>query len=328
MDLSDFLVNSDSRNPYMGTVIKKLTNAYHVQSDLPDAGERICTLSQRLKRASEGDPITIGDRVCWNEAAQITSVLPRRNRVSRRSAVPMPSAHAHEHIIAANVDQVVAVIAAAHPRLSWRLLDRYLVSAESAHIPALICLTKIDLVEGAASDTPEGAPLGAEITAVAAEYAALGYGMILSSTLTGQGIAELKAALHGRVSVLIGKSGAGKTSLLNAIQPGLGLRVQATNERTGKGRHTTTHLEMFCFEPDSGSAIIDTPGMREFGLWDVDGADLASCFPEMRPLLGMCRFGLSCLHNEEPGCTIRRAVMDGRISPYRYQSYLKLRAEL
>jgi ribosome biogenesis GTPase len=309
--LNAFLKIAD---PQIGIVVKKIANAYLVQSA---DSTLTCTLSQRLKRQSTGDPVTIGDQVCWNEAAQITTVVPRRNQLARRSAVPMPGAHAHEQIIAANVDQVVPVFAAANPRLAWPLLDRYLVSAESAEIPALVCITKLDLVAGR--------PEGAEIEAVAAEYRAIGYGVILTSTVSGRGMDEFKAALQGRLSVFVGKSGVGKTSLLNTIEPGLGLRVQETIQVTGKGRHTTTHQEMFALE--SGGAIIDTPGVREFGLWDVDEDDLALFFPEMRPLVGTCKFGRDCRHVHEPGSSIRQAVNAGQISPYRYESYLKLRSD-
>jgi ribosome biogenesis GTPase len=250
-------------------------------------------------------------------AGQIVEVLPRRNRLARRSAVPMPSAHAHEQIIAANVDQIVAVFAAANPRPAWNLLDRYLVSAEAADIPALICLTKLDLIEGRVE--------AAEIRSVLAEYQTLGYPVVLTSTVTGEGLNELKASLCDRLSVVVGKSGVGKTSLLNAFEPGLGLRVQETSRSTGKGRHTTTNFEMFSLA--CGGSIIDTPGIREFGLWDMEQDDLALFFPEMRPLVGTCKFGLDCEHDQEPGCAIRKAVGVGTISPYRYQSYLKLKQE-
>jgi ribosome biogenesis GTPase len=148
---------------------------------------------------------------------------------------------------------------------------------------------------------------------------------VLTSSFTGEGIDELRGALAGRVSVLVGKSGVGKTALLNALQPGLGLRVKEVNQITGKGRHTTTNLEMFPL--DGGGAIVDTPGTREFGLWQFED-DLALLFPEMRPLVGKCRFGVDCQHDEEPGCAIRKAVMDEQIHPRRYQSYLLLNKEL
>jgi len=300
--------------PNTGFVTKKSTNSYSIQAGL----ERLtCTLSTRLKRAAESDPVAIGDFVRWNEAGQLIEVLPRRNQLVRRAAKPMPTSFAHEQIIAVNLDQVIPVFAAANPKPAWNLLDRYLVSAESAEIPALIVITKLDLLDGS--------PAAAEIQSVAAEYRAIGYEVILTSAETGLGLAELRAALSGRLSVLVGKSGVGKSSLLNALEPGLGLKVQQTSQMTGKGRHTTTHLEMFPLA--LGGAIIDTPGIREFGLWNVETDDLALFFPEMRPFVGACKFGLDCSHDQEPGCAIRRAVNAGQISPYRYQSYLKLKAE-
>ena len=198
--------------------------------------------------------------VIWNETAQITEVLPRRNQLSRRGAVPMPGAYAHEQVIVANVDQVIPVFAAANPRPAWNLLDRYLVSAESAEIPALICLTKMDLVEGS--------PQAEEIEAVASEYRAIGYEVVLTSTVTGRGLDDLKARLHGRLSALIGKSGVGKTSLLNAVEPGLGLRVQAISKATGKGRHTTSTSEIFALGVWAGpSSIHPAFASSACGMW-------------------------------------------------------------
>jgi ribosome biogenesis GTPase / thiamine phosphate phosphatase len=303
--------NMNNATSNSGIVIRKTRNNYLIWS----GSERIeCLLSNRMKKESATNPVAVGDEVIWNEAAQITEVLPRRNWLSRRGAVPMPSAHAQEQVLAVNVDRVVCVLAAANPRPTWHLLDRFLVSAEVAKIPALICLTKLDLVEG---DQQE------EIEAVAGEYRAIGYDIVLTSTLTGRGLGELKARFQGCLSALIGKSGVGKTSLLNAVEPGLELRVQTTSKATGKGRHTTSAAEIFTLA--SGGAIIDTPGIREFGLWDVAEHDLAWFFPEMRPFVGRCKFRLDCSHDEEPGCAIRKAVVEGQISPYRYQSYLKLR---
>jgi len=224
--------------------------------------------------------------------------------------------YTNEQVIAANIDQIVPVFSTANPIPKWGLLDRYLATAEAAELPVLICITKTDL---AGSDT--------ELQEVLAEYGAIGYQIIQVSAFTGEGNLELQSALQGRNSVLVGKSGVGKTSLLNALQPGLGLRVrEVTRGKKGKGRHTTTHLEMFPL--DFGGMVIDTPGIREFGLWDIYADELAWCFPEMRPFIGQCKFGLDCRHDAEPGCAVRRAVMAGTISPRRYHSFMHLAEEL
>jgi len=300
-----------------GVVYKKTVGSYAVHTD---GRTTICTLASRL-REKHIDTVVVGDLVRYipisGGAGSIVEVLPRHNQLSRRSAVPMPTAHAFEQVIAANVDQVAAVISAANPPPKWNLLDRYLVSAEWANIPTLICITKSDLAQGKGGQPDE------HISQAAEEYTRIGYRVALTSAVTGRGLETLRQELQGRVSVLLGKSGVGKTSLLNALQPDLGLRVNQVSQVTGKGKHTTTHQELFSL--DFGGAIIDTPGLREFGLWEVDGHDLAQLFPEMRPFIGRCRFRLDCRHDEEPGCAVRQAVMDGRISPRRYQSYMKLK---
>jgi len=264
------------------------------------------------------DPVAIGDHVRFIDAgdgtAMINEVLPRQSTLSRPA--PIPGQRVFEQVIVSNVDQVVPVFAAASPTPKWGLLDRYLVSAEASGLPALIVITKLDLAH-------KNRQLEADLEI----YRRIGYTICLVSSVTSQGLDELKGLLAGRTSVLIGKSGVGKTSLLNAIQPGLGLRVkEVSHGDLGKGRHTTTHLEMFGL--DIGGSLVDTPGMREFGLWDVNGEDLALFFPEMVDYVGQCKFGLSCRHDSEPGCAIRQAVIAEKISPYRYKSYQNLRGEL
>jgi ribosome biogenesis GTPase len=313
-----------------GIVYRKLSGFYTVQVD----GQAVtCTLATGLRKLAGKhiDPVAVGDHVRFGLTPEgngtIDEVLPRRNKLARRSAVPMPGAHAFEQVIAANVDQVIPVFSAAQPEPKWPLLDRYLVSAEAAEIPALVLITKLDLVTqerqvrpaSCASCPPEW------LSEAVAIYRQAGYRVLLTSAATGEGLDELKAALQGRCSVLLGKSGVGKTSLLNALQPGLGLRVNEVSRATSKGKHTTTHQEMFSL--DFGGAVVDTPGVREFGLWEVDGSDLALFFPEMQPFVGRCRFGLDCAHDEEPGCAVRKAVMAGQVSPLRYHSYLRLREE-
>jgi len=256
------------------------------------------------------DPIAVGDAVSFIDSSDgtgmITKVLPRRTTLSRNA----PGGKGLEQVVAANVDQIVAVFAAARPAPKWGLLDRHLVSAESSSLPAVICITKIDLVEEGFLD---------EVRV----YEQIGYTVVLTSAVVGTGLEESKQALSGRLSVLVGKSGVGKTTLLNAIQPDLGLRVAEVSDKTNKGKHTTSHLEMF--ELDFGGSIIDTPGMREFGVWGVDTKDLVQLFPEMRRYIGRCRFGASCSHSHEPGCVIKQAVEGGEIAQRRYNSYLRLK---
>jgi ribosome biogenesis GTPase len=327
-------MNTDDKYDH-GIVFQKTLGHYNVHSD---GREFDCVLSSRLRknliyptadptslahvvrevRAIEGiDPVAIGDQVVFfetgNGAGMITEILPRRAKLSRPAT--MPGARVFEQVIVANADQVVPVFSASNPPPKWPLLDRYLVSAEASGLPALICITKLDLAQPG-NGVDEALDL----------YHKIGYEVRCVSSLTGEGLDELKQSLCGRFSVFIGKSGVGKTSLLNAIQPELGLRVRAVGYgKLRKGRHTTTHLEMFSLE--IGGAVVDTPGMREFGLWDVGADDLALFFPEMQALVGSCKFGLDCRHDSEPGCAIRKAVMDGNIHPWRYKSLMTLQEE-
>ena len=273
---------------------------------------------QEVREIDHVDPVAIGDRVRFVDAGDshgmIVEILPRDSKLSRPA--PVPGQRVFEQVIVSNADLIVPVFSAANPTPKWGLLDRYLASAEAAGLPALIVINKFDLAW-------KNPALDEEVEV----YRRIGYPVLLVSAVTGEGMEELKQTLQGKLSVFVGKSGVGKTSLLNALQPGLGLRVKAvSNGEVGKGRHTTTHLEMF--ELDFGGTLVDTPGMREFGLWDITAEELADLFPEMAEFVGQCRFGLSCHHDREPGCAIRKGVMDGAISPYRYQSYMRLREEL
>ena len=314
-----------------GMVTRKLRGQYTVrtgQRDLP------CSISSRLRKlliypmadASSlhhrvqkveeidvVDPVAVGDTVEFVEAGDgtgvIHEVLPRRSKLSRLAPGPTPL----EQVMVANVDQAVIVFAAAKPEPRWGLLDRYLVTAESSDLPALIVITKMDLLD--ADDLEE-----VEI------YRKIGYPVLLTSAVDGRGLEEVRAALAGKISIFMGKSGVGKSSLLNAVQPDLGLKVSAVGKgEVGKGKHTTTHLEMFPL--DGGGGVIDTPGMRTFALWDVREDEMAYFFIEMRPYLGKCQFKANCMHENEPGCAIRKAVNQNRIDPRRYDSYLKLLRE-
>jgi ribosome biogenesis GTPase len=326
------IINEDGQ----GVVYRKTLGHYTVRAN---GRELDCVLSSRLRKqliyptadptslrhrvqkvheVEHFDPVAIGDRVSFINAGDgsgmINEVLPRRSTLSRPA--PVPGQRVFEQVIVSNVDQVIPVFAAASPTPKWGLLDRYLISAEASGLPALIVITKLDL-----------AWKNRQLEADLETYKRIGYTICTVSSVTGEGLDELKEALAGQTSVLIGKSGVGKTSLLNAIQPGLGLQVKEVSRgKTGKGRHTTSHLEMFRL--DIGGALVDTPGMREFGLWNINSEDLAWYFPEMAGYIGQCKFGLSCHHDVEPGCAIRQAVMAEKISPYRYKSYLNLQSEL
>jgi ribosome biogenesis GTPase / thiamine phosphate phosphatase len=269
------------------------------------------------------DPVAVGDAVRFVDIQDgrglIIEVLPRRNRLARRD--PYPGMHKFEQVVVSNVDYVIPVFAAACPTPKWGLLDRYLTSAESLNIPALVVITKLDLIR----DPSRGSDN--ELQSAIDVYRRIGYPILLTSSISGEGLDELRHILKGRVSAFVGKSGVGKTALLNALEPGLGLRVSAVGTgEVGKGKHTTSAAEMVTTA--FGADIVDTPGMREFGLIDMEPDDLAGFFPEMRPFIGKCKFGLGCSHNEEPGCAIRKAVMNETISPHRYQSYLRLKEEL
>ncbi len=325
-----------SPEPLCGTVTQKLPSTYWVR--LAGGETRLCAISNKLRKQliypiaaptsrrrrvvavkalDDVDPLAVGDHVRLAEAGAdaqgqprglITEILPRRNTLTRCTAVPMPGAQPFEQVLAANVDQLLAVCPAGQPAQRRWVLDQYLAGAEAAGVPALVCLTKLDQAEAV--------PL-AEETAL---YQAVGYPVLATSARTGAGLEALRAALTGRVSVLLGKSGVGKTSLLNALEPGLGQRVRDVNARTGEGRHATTSPCLFALA--AGGSVIDTPGQREFKLWDPAAVD--QLFPEMRPYLGRCRFGADCAHTHEPGCAVRAAVAAGHIAASRYQSYQRL----
>ncbi len=321
--------NPQLKDAQTGMVVRKNRGQYLVQVD----GRSIpCSISSRLRKkliyplADPGslhhrvqrvdridtvDPIAVGDNVSFLDAGDgtgvIHEVLPRKSQLSRKDVGFVPL----EMVQVANIDQVVIVFAAARPEPKWNLLDRYLVSAEVSGLPAIICMTKLDLVDEA------------EIAAELAVYRGIGYQILLTSASQGLGIEETRQALTGRISILMGKSGVGKTSLLNAIQPGLGLKVSEVGKGDiGKGRHTTVTMEMFPL--NGGGAVVDTPGMRTYTLWEVSADRLAEMFVEMRPYIGRCQFQSNCRHEHEPGCAIRKAVNAGKITPQRYQSYLKL----
>jgi ribosome biogenesis GTPase len=268
-----------------------------------------------ISAAAETLKLAVGDRVSLEqegEASAIAEILPRRSRLARRA----PGGGQGERIVAANVDQVVIVFAAANPEPHPRMLDRFLVIAEANDLSARIVINKVELVGGAA---------------VAAErwrdYERAGYPVHYTSVKRREGLEALHDALAGQVSVLTGPSGVGKSSLLNAMFEGLNLRIGEISESVNKGRHTTVGGYLHPLTGPEGGYVADTPGLREVGMWALSPTELDQCFPELRPYLTGCRFA-DCRHSVEPDCQVRDAVQRGDVSVARYESFIKLRDEL
>ena len=276
---------------------------------------RSVSMRGRLKKET-GDAIklAVGDDVVLerderNSDWVITEILERRSKLARRA----PGGARGERVIAANIDQVVVVFAAANPEPHPRMLDRFLVIAEGNDLRARIIINKIDLVDIATT------------RARFADYTRAGYPLHFTSVKRGDGLEEVRDTLADRVSVLSGPSGVGKSSLMNTLFPGLNLRVGEISESVNKGRHTTVGAMLHPLP--GGGAVVDTPGLREVGMWGLDPDALDVCFPELRPYLNQCRFR-DCTHAVEPGCAVRAALDAGDVSRARWESYLKLRAEL
>ena len=265
-----------------------------------------CSLRGRIKQ-NEGS-IAVGDRVeverLEDGSCRIESVLPRSSVLSRRSF-----AKRREQVLAANVDQVAAVVAVERPEPDLFLLDRILAVAELNALDSFIACNKADLAE------TDGIP------AFLAPYEDAGYEVIRVSAKSGEGIDRLAERLAGHITVLAGASGTGKSSLVNAMVPGLELRVGEVGERSGRGKHTTTAGRLIPLGDDT--FIADTPGVQNFEPAALEPAELSSVFREFRPHLDQCRFA-DCRHREEPGCAVREAVADGQVSERRHESYLAL----
>ena len=213
-------------------------------------------------------------------------------------------------MIVTNVDQMVIVASAAEPRLKPALIDRYLVTAEKSKLRPVVCINKIDLVSPA------------DLQPLAGVFSRMGYAVLMVSATTGQGIDRLRREFAGRATVIVGQSGVGKTSLLNAIELGLDLRVAAVSTETQKGKHTTTAARLVRLAT-SGGYVVDTPGIRQFQLWDVIPAEVAGYFRDLRPFINRCKYP-NCSHRHETDCAVKDAVADGWLDARRYESYCQL----
>ena len=291
-----------------GWITRLLSGFYSVQTE---QGTVVCQLRGRLKKhRSAGDIIALGDHVriqLQNDGTgSIEEIAPRQTALVRSA----PTARGvYRQVLLANPDQAVFVFACAQPEPHLRMLDRFLIVAEQQGIPPLVVANKIDLA------TPE-------VIQKFETYPPLGYPVIFTSARTGQGIDELRERLVGKLSALAGPSGVGKSSLLNAVQPELGLAVREVSQATEKGRHTTVIRQLFPL--DAGGYVADLPGMRMLSLWDIQPEELDGYFPELRNLVQECLYN-DCNHQNVPGCAVIEAVNRGTVSPERYESYLRLR---
>ena len=307
-----------------GLVVKAQSGFFNVHTD---AGDRVCQVRGRLKQKwLDTDLVALGDRVRISLAedgtGMIEEIAERESALARLS----PSAHGRgsrrwdragylserEQVIVANLDQVVFVLSCAQPAPRLRMLDRLLVGAEFQRIPAVICANKVDLVSHQ------------DALAMFDIYEQIGYPLLYTSAVMGEGVAELCDVLRENISALVGPSGVGKTALLNAIQPGLGLRVREVSRATTKGRHTTVAPQLVPL--DVGGWVADTPGIRALAFFEMDPEEVDAYFPDIAPFVTECRFS-DCTHTVEPGCAVIAAVESGRVSGHRYESYVRLREE-
>lgn len=303
-----------------GRVIKSTGSWY----DVMDENKRIykCRLRGIFKvkgmTMKVTNPIAVGDYVEFVKEKHeegsciITDILQRQNYIIRKSTRKKK----HAHILAANMDQAVLIVTLAQPRTSMGFIDRFLVTAESYRIPAAIVINKADLLNEEAIEMAVG---------MMAMYGDLGYKTELISALDENGIDDFLHLLEGKTSLLSGHSGVGKSTLVNRIIPGLELKTAEISSYANKGKHTTTFAEMFEVKENvkEDTFIIDTPGIKELGLVNIEEEELHHYFPEFRDLFGQCRF-YNCTHTHEPGCAILDAVQSGKIYPTRYESYLSM----
>lgn len=275
-----------------------------------DGRQYQCATRRLLKTLSteQRHVVAAGDVVWFRPANEDEGII---ERIEPRHGVISRASRGRQHIIVANVDQLVIVGSAAEPYLKPNLIDRFLVTAEKGRITPLVCINKVDLVEIA------------NLQPLVGVYTQMGYEVLLTSARTGFGVDRLRRRLAGRQSVISGQSGVGKSSLLNAIEPGLDLRVREVSSETQKGKHTTTTARVIPLA--SGGYVVDTPGLRQFQLWDVIAEEVAGFYRDIRPFVSHCRFP-DCTHIHEDDCAVKSAVADGWIDARRYESYCHVRA--
>lgn len=296
-----------------GTVVRTTGNHCTVRADEGRSVE--CCLKGRFKISGikSTNPLAVGDRVLFvcndpNDYGLICEIRPRRNYIIRKAA----KLSKQTHIIAANIDQALLIVTAAMPRTSTGFMDRFLLTCEAYHIPCILVFNKIDIYDGEAMEY---------VSYMKDIYGNAGYACIETSAVDGRGLENMKSVLKDRTSLLSGHSGVGKSTLINAIEPGLDLKTSEVSLSNMKGRHTTTFAQMYPLS--FGAYIIDTPGIRSFGMVDFKKEELALYYPEMKLRLSGCRY-YNCTHIHEPQCAIKEAVEKGEISRERYENYVNI----
>lgn len=299
-----------------GIVVKSTGSWYEV---MKPSGEIInCRLKGkfRLQGLKHTNPVTVGDKINYemepnSENGVIFSIEPRKNYIIRKSS----NLSKQTHIIASNIDQAILMVTIAFPNTSLGFIDRFLVTAEAYHIPTTIIFNKVDLCTNGLEDVLQ--------ETIDLYHKKVGYAYLKTSVNDKIGLDEVKELLQNKTTLVAGHSGVGKSSLLNAIEPNLNLRTGIISKTSFNGQHTTTFAQM---HPLSfGGFIIDTPGIREFGVVDLNNAELSHYFKEMKPFIGKCKFN-NCQHIHEPQCTVLEALEAGKIPAERYQSYLSIMA--
>lgn len=292
-------------------IVFRSTGSWYEVKDLDTKKIVSCRLKGKfkIKNLKVTNPIAVGDVVLFEPSENIIEeILPRENYIIRQSV----HKSAHGHLLASNVDQLVLIVTIRSPKTSLGFIDRFLVTAETFRIPATLVFNKQDILD------EEELAFQEELIEL---YTSLGYGCLKTSTYKLQGIDTLKDALKGKTSLISGHSGVGKSSLFNILQPDLDLATSEISDFSDKGVHTTTFAEMF--ELDEDTFIIDSPGIKELGLIDIEKEELAHFFPEFRDLLGQCKFH-NCLHINEPKCAVKDGVENGELYISRYMSYLSM----